>query len=195
MCVYAFACTHLQSLPQPAVRSPHHVRRLALRPSGSHAAALRRVALRLCCLCAALRPHVTRAPLRQRQSLATTSETLAAHVVAASAFTTCVHAKLPVSGASSERSLDGRARYTSPARLFDIRFELLKARLRTLTWPPSSAPYELGEATTWKLSVAYRLGVTKRAYGACSDSTWSIFRWFYQIVKLAAHAQKVQFGL
>ena len=43
--------------------------------------------------------------------------------------------------------------------------------------------------------VAYRLGVTKRAYGACSDSTWSIFRWFYQIVKLAAHAQKVQFGL
>ena len=106
-----------------------------------------------------------------------------------------VHAKLPVSGASSERSLDGRARYTSPARLFDIRFELLKARLRTLTWPPSSAPYELGEATTWKLSVAYRLGVTKRAYGACSDSTWSIFRWFYQIVKLAAHAQKVQFGL
>ena len=187
MCVYAFACTHLQSLPQPAVRSPHHVRRLALRPSGSHAAALRRVALRLCCLCAALRPHVTRAPLRQRQSLATTSETLAAHVVAASAFTPNFR--------SQGQAANGRARYTSLARLFDIRFELLKARLRTLTWPPSSAPYELGEATTWKLSVAYRLGVTKRAYGACSDSTWSIFRWFYQIVKLAAHAQKVQFGL
>ena len=77
----------------------------------------------------------------------------------------------------------------------DAGASLIRRRLRTLTWPPSSAPYELGEATTWKLSVAYGLGVTKRPYGACSDSTWSIFRWFYQIVKLAAHAQKVQFGL
>ena len=68
-------------------------------------------------------------------------------------------------------------------------------RLRTLTWPPSSAPYEPGEATTCVPAVAYGLGVTKRPSGACSDSTWSIFRWFYQIVKLAAHAQKVQFGL
>ena len=68
-------------------------------------------------------------------------------------------------------------------------------RSSTLTWPPSSAPYEPGEAITWKPSVAYGLGVTKRPSGACSASTWSIFRWFYQIVKLAAHAQKVQFGL
>ena len=68
-------------------------------------------------------------------------------------------------------------------------------RLRTLTWPPSSAPYEPGEATTLVPSVAYGLGVTKLPSGACSASTWSIFRWFYQIVKLAAHAQKVQFGL
>ena len=58
-----------------------------------------------------------------------------------------------------------------------------------------SAPYEPGEATTRVPSVAYGLGVTKRPSGACSASTWPIFRWFYQIVKLAAHAQKVQFGL
>ena len=70
-----------------------------------------------------------------------------------------------------------------------------ESRLRTLTWPPSSAPYEPGEATMRVPSVAYGFGVTKRPSGACSASTSSIFRWFYQIVKLAAHAQKVQFGL
>ena len=61
-----------------------------------------------------------------------------------------------------------------------------------LTWPPSNAPVEPGEATARVPSVAYGLGVTKRPSGACSASTWPIFRWFYQIVKLA---QKVPFGL
>eukprot|EP00964_Phaeocystis_antarctica_P077711 scaffold48270_cov69-Phaeocystis_antarctica.AAC.6 len=42
---------------------------------------------------------------------------------------------------------------------------------RTLTWPPSSTPYEPGEATTRVPSVAYGLGVTKRPSGACSAST------------------------
>ena len=61
-----------------------------------------------------------------------------------------------------------------------------------LTWPPSNAPVEPGEATARVPSVAYGLGVTKRPSGACSASTWPIFRWVYQIVKLA---QKVPFGL
>ena len=41
-----------------------------------------------------------------------------------------------------------------------------------------------------------RVGCDKTALrSVLGFHTWPIFRWFYQIVKLAAHAQKVQFGL
>ena len=71
------------------------------------------------------------------------------------------------------------SRAASPARsppLAQARTWAPTTTLPTLTWPPSSAPYEPGEATTRVPSVAYGLGVTKRPSGACSASTWSIFR-------------------
>ena len=44
------------------------------------------------------------------------------------------------------------------------------------------------EVTRCVPSDAYGLGVTRRPSGACSASTWPIFRCSNQIVKLAAHA-------
>ena len=68
-------------------------------------------------------------------------------------------------------------------------------RLTTLTTPPTRAPYEPGEATTCEPSVVYGLGVNRRPCGACSAHTSPISPCFHHIVKLAAHAYRVQFWL
>ena len=62
------------------------------------------------------------------------------------------------------------------------------AKLPTLTSPPSGAAYEPRKATTCVPSVAHRLGVTERPFGACSARTSPIFPSFHSFVKLAAHA-------
>ena len=65
--------------------------------------------------------------------------------------------------------------------------------VRTLTCPPTRAPYDPGEVTSCAPSVAYGLGATRRRR-LCSAFTPLSFPCFDQIVKLAVHASEYKFG-
>ena len=74
------------------------------------------------------------------------------------------------------------------SRLRTPSYKFTSTKLCTLSPPTSGAPCEPGEATTWTLSVAHRLGATRRPSGACSARTSPMSGSFDQFVKLAAHA-------
>ena len=71
-------------------------------------------------------------------------------------------------------------------------YTFTSTKLCTVSLPTSGAPCEPGEATTCTLSVAYGLGATRRASGACSARTSPIFHSFDQILKLAGSSSPIQ---